>query len=291
MPTCALVILTRNSFDELYFTLNKMVQILPFFSEIIISDDASDLENIREFELNKERLPCKIKMVSSATNIGTFENLKQSFKISKSDFLCFMSAGDYLDANFPVLINKLSLDVGKKIAYVPALKEFSNESDQNPVISVPRFSGFRMLDGLLLATENLSHGGGAIYPRKQVLASKVFQMETFQLMEDYLVWILLNSSGFSVHVIPHVAYFHNLNEISGTHSRSERNLGYLKKTHHLMLEFENNCVHKFLRRQYINKTESRESFLIYLYLNKAIRLIIRFLHSFTIWVFRKRVIH
>jgi len=290
MPTCSLVILTRNSFDDVDFTLNKMLHILPFFEEVIISDDASDSESRRKFELSAESLPCKIKMVSSAENIGTFENLKQSFKNSESDFLCFMSAGDYLDESYPELVQKLQLNSRKRIAYVPALKQFSSKPDQNPVVSIPRFSGFRRLDGLALATENLSHGGGAMYPRELVLASKVFEVDTFQLMEDYLVWVLLNSSGFSVKVIPRIAYFHNLNEISRSHSRSERDSEYLMKNHYLIIGLEKNLVHKFLRSQYIKKTEEKESFVISVYLNKAIRVAIRLAHSFTIWVFRKRII-
>jgi glycosyltransferase involved in cell wall biosynthesis len=250
-PTISLAILTRNTSNALRTTLIEMQDFIEHFNELIICDDASGESEIDAIHKICEKFRLKVTVLTCRENIGTFENLKRAFVNSAGDFTCFMSAGDALTADYLHKILRLPLNSSKKVAYVPKKQEIfeNNRGD----VYTPKFTGFRKLDGIVLARHNLSHGGGAIYPTKLVLNSRVFKVSGFQLMEDYLIWVLLNQSGFKIKRIDDVLYLHRTDSSANLQAREVRNQRYLFEVFNLLLREKSFYIQRVMRQTYYQR--------------------------------------
>ena len=233
MTTFALVILVRNQALGLVRTLQALDH--TEFDEILILDDASsdDITPYVEEVCQQIHLP-EVKIFKSLENIGTFENLKRGFWLANSDFVTTMAAEDTL---VPGFIHRLHSHIGpleEKTVYVPSIQGIAN----GKVISTStaQFSQNSARDFLRLRIRNLSHGGGATYPRLKVVQSKISEVSTFNLVEDWLVFYLLAESGFRFHTINEVLYTHEVDTSdSATLIRSERHLFFEKEIREIIL--------------------------------------------------------
>jgi len=203
----ALVILVRNQALGLVQTLRALDN--TDFDEILILDDASsdEISSLVQEVCQQINLP-NLKIFKSEENIGTFENLKRGFELANSDFVTTMAAEDKLVNDF---VKKLQNYIGhkdQKIVYVPSIQR--NSLNQILGISTPQFAQNFFRDFLRLRERNLSHGGGATYPRLKVLQSNISHVSTFNLVEDWLIFYLLAESGFRFRTIPDVMYIHEV---------------------------------------------------------------------------------
>ena len=165
MPSFALAILTHNQASELERTLMSLKG--SAFDEILILDDCSDSDPTSLVNRLKGSLGfANIQVHLSEVNIGTFENVKRAFSIAKSDFVTLMSADDCLAPEYLSVMQKFATKASKSRVFVPIMRPKSGTSMVSK--GVPRFSKFRILNFLRLREFNLSHGGGAIYPRVRV---------------------------------------------------------------------------------------------------------------------------
>lgn len=233
MTTFALAILVRNQASGLIRTLQALNR--NEFDEILILDDASS-EDITQIvlevcqDLNLEG----VKVFTSQKNIGTFENLKRGFQLANSDFVTTMAAEDFLVPGFVSKLRTYVQSKDKKVVYVPFIQGVSIEGRLD--IGKPQFSQNPLRDFLRLRNGNLSHGGGATYPRLKVLESSISQVSTFNLVEDWLMFYLLSESGFRFRTIEEVLYIHQVDvSQSAKLVRSNRHKRYEMEIRRLIL--------------------------------------------------------
>ncbi len=227
MPTFALAILVRNQPLGVIRTLQALNN--TEFNEILILDDASseDITLLVQETCQQLNLP-KVNIFKSKENIGTFENLKRSFQLANSDFVTTMAAEDILAEGFVSKIQKFVKNKDEKTVYVPFIQSVAFGSKLE--VGRPQFSQNPIRDFLRLRYRNLSHGGGATYPRLMVLQSRIWQVSTFNLVEDWLVFYLLAESGFRFRTIEEVLYSHDVDISDSANAvRSDRHELYEKE--------------------------------------------------------------
>ena len=234
MTTFALAILVRNQASGLIQTLQALDR--NEFDEILILDDASS-EDITHvvLEVCQELNLTNVKVFTSKENIGTFENLKRGFKLANSDFVTTMAAEDTLVPGFVDRLRSYIQSKDKKSVYVPLIQGVTPGGTLE--IGRPQFSQNPIRDFLRLRNGNLSHGGGATYPRLKVLESNISQVSTFNLVEDWLIFYLLAESGFRFRTIEEVLYIHQVDiSQSAKAIRSERHERYETEIRRLILD-------------------------------------------------------
>lgn len=253
MTTFALAILVRNQASGLLQTLRALDK--NEFDEILILDDASsqDITYLVQDACQQLNLT-NVKLFRSEENIGTFENLKRSFWLANSDYVTTMAAEDTLVTGFVDRLRTHIESKNRKIVYVPLIQGVTRGS--NLEVGRPQFTENPILDFLLLRNRNLSHGGGATYPRLKVLQSNVMQVSTFNLVEDWLVFYLLAESGFRLRAVEEVLYIHEVDSSKSAKAvRSERHVLYESEIRRLILNRRLGLrlrlivfLHGFLRR-------------------------------------------
>jgi glycosyltransferase involved in cell wall biosynthesis len=224
MPSFALAILNRNQASELERTLKSLRGCS--FDEILILDDFSDEDPTILVEQLKSALGfADIHVHLSTSNIGTFENVKRAFVLAKSDFVTLMSADDVLSPSYLLSMQRYAVNVRKSRVFVPVVQVTFDGFWKSQ--SHPEFSRFRILDFVRLRKFNLSHGGGAIYPRVAVCNSKLYEIKAYNLVDDWLVYYLLSESGFKLIKVKDVLYFHEVGEaLSDIEQRKARHRYY-----------------------------------------------------------------
>ncbi len=233
MATFTLLILVRNQIPGLLRTLHALDHTQ--FDEILILDDASsdDITPYVEEVCKQIHLPV-VKIFTSPQNIGTFENLKRGFWLATSDYVTLMAAEDILVPDFVQKLQSYIGCTGEKIVYVPSIQGIANGNVIST--STPQFSQNPLRDFLRLRIRNLSHGGGATYPRLKVVQSNLSQVSTFNLVEDWLIFYLLAESGFRFRTIKEVLYNHEVDlSDSATLARSERQQVFEREIREIIL--------------------------------------------------------
>jgi glycosyltransferase involved in cell wall biosynthesis len=209
----------------------------PRITEIVISDDCSDIKIYRKLEAFCKDRP-KIKLFRNDKNVGMSLNKKLAIERATEDWCILLDSDniikpDYIDAVYEIAATPPPFGVSKKCIYCP---EFAK-----PEFDYRKFSGysFNAKEAKDLMSDKvfnmLMNTCNYIVHREQYL--KVYQHNPSIKASDTIhfnyLWL---KSGGSFYVVPGMQYFHRVHSGSGFLADTDYNLRKAEETKKLILQ-------------------------------------------------------
>ena len=194
MKICTIILLNYNESIENLINLKLYLRDsnIEKFNFIVADDGSTDknVEKLIEFCLKNNIL------FVTGKNIGTVGNIIRAIEFVETDKLILQGGGDKILLDPTV---KILNTVAKKPNYIVFTKlkiiDTTTSDSQTQKYLIPKCSGIKKVDMLVMPWFNLGSSGGAIYPTEKYKNIILSLPKERLMMEDWLCNFFLGKSG------------------------------------------------------------------------------------------------